>query len=340
MDKFEKSPDWLSRGRFLFMNENQIDKTYLTDLQKIKETISENRYKALVVVNSAMIMTYYKIGTIINERKEWGNKYIRRLSEGLKEYGRGYSYAQLKRMSQFAKTFTIDEIGSQVGTQIPWRTIVEIISKSSSKEEILWYIEQTNKNRWSRRMVIEQFRYKAYERKTIEPLVTETVAKDEELKEVFKDTLSFDFLEKLEIKDERDIKDRLLDGIISFLRELGPSFALVDREHKIVTPTGKNYYIDLLMYHIRIHAYVVIELKIGEFQPSDIGQLQFYINAIDDLEKGEVDNPTIGILLCKTADSYVVKTTLKTSTAPIGVSKYKMLEDLPEYLLERMKEIE
>ena len=321
------------------MNENQIDKSYLTDLQKIKETISENRYKALIVVNSAMIMTYYKIGTIINERKEWGNKYIRRLSEDLKEYGRGYSYAQLKRMSRFANLFTVNEIGAPSVGQIPWSTIITIIEKSSFKEEMVWYINQTYENRWSRRMVVEQFRYKAYERKIIEPLVTETVAKDKGLKEIFKDTLSFDFLEKLDVKDERDLKDKLLDCIISFLRELGPGFALVDREHKLVTPTGKNYYIDLLFYHIRIHAFVVIEVKIGEFQPSDIGQLQFYINAVDDLEKGKDDNPTVGLLLCKTADSYVVKTTLKTSSVPMGVSKYKTLDDLSGYLLERMKEI-
>ncbi len=322
------------------MIENKIDKSYLTDLKKIKETISENRYKALVVVNSAMIMTYHKIGTIINERKEWGNKYIKRLSEDLKEYGRGYSYAQLKRMSQFAKKFSIDEIGSQVGTQIPWRTIVEIISKSSSKEEMLWYIDQTHKNKWSRRTVIEQFKAKSYERKLIAPQVTEIVEKDVQLKQVFKDTLSFDFLGKLEIKDERDLKDRLLERIIFFLQELGPGFSLVGKEYKLMTPTGKNYYIDLLMYHTKIHAYVVIEMKIGEFHPSDIGQLHFYINAINDLEKGEIDNPTIGILLCKSADNYVVKTTLEGISAPIGISKYKLLEDLPNYLLEKMKSIE
>ena len=322
------------------MKDNQLDKFYLMDLQAIKETIRENRCKALVVVNSAMIMTYYRIGMIINARKEWGNKYIRRLSNDLREYGSGYSYAQLIRMSQFAKHFSFDEISSPPANQIPWTTINEIITKSTSKEEMLWYVNQAYINRWSRRMVAEQFKAKAYERKLIEPLITETVAKDEGLKEIFKDTISFDFLEKLDVKDERDLKDRLLDCVISFLRELGPGFALVDREHKLVTPTGKNYYIDLLMYHIRIHAYVVIEVKIGEFQPSDIGQLQFYIHAMDDLEKGEGDNPTIGLLLCKTADSYVVKTTLKTSSLPIGVSKYKMLDDLPEYLLERMKEIE
>ena len=322
------------------MEEKQLDKSYLTDLQKIKETISENRYKALVVVNSAMIMTYYKIGTIINERKEWGNKYVQRLANDLKEYGRGFSFENLRRMSLFASIFTENEIWSQPVTKIPWGTIIQIITKSSSKEEMFWYINQTHENKWSRRMVIEQFRYKAYERKIIERLVTETVAKDEELKEVFKDTLAFDFLEKLEIKDKRDLKDKLLDNVVSFLQELGPGFALADREHKLITPTGKSYYIDLLMYHTKIHAYVVVEVKIGEFQPSDIGQLHFYINAINDLEKTDIDNQTVGILLCKTADSYAVKTTLDGIAAPIGISKYKLLEDLPNYLLEKMKTIE
>ena len=322
------------------MEDKTIDKSYLLNLQKIKETISENRYKALVVVNSAMIMTYHKIGTIINERKEWGNKYIQKLAEDLKEYGRGYSYPQLKRMSRFAKTFTEDEIGSRAVIQIPWRTINEIMNKSSSKEEMLWYVDQTYQNKWSKEKVAEQFKIKAYERKLVEPQVSEVVKKDEELKQVFKDTLSFEFLGKLKIKDERDLKDRLVDNIILFLRELGPGFSLVGREYKLVTPTNKNYYIDLLMYHTRIHAYVVIEVKIGEFHPSDIGQLHFYINAINDLEKTDIDNQTIGILLCKTADSYAVKTTLDGINAPIGITKYKLLEDLPNYLLEKMKSIE
>ena len=317
-----------------------IDESYIRDLQTIKETITENRYKALVVVNSAMIMTYHTIGTIINKRKEWGNKYIQRLAEDLKEYGRGYSYAQLKRMSRFAKLFPIEEIGAPPVGQIPWTTFCVIMEKSSSKEEMLWYMNQTYKNRWSRRMVVEQFKIKTYERKLIEPQVTEVVRKNEQLKDIFKDTLSFDFLGNVKIKDEKDLKDKLLDRIVSFLQELGPGFALVGREYKLVTPTNKNYYIDLLMYHTKVHAYVVIEVKIGEFQPCDIGQLQFYINAIDDSEKEDIDNPTIGLLLCKTADSYVVKTTLRTSNVPIGVSKYKLFDDLPEYLLERMREIE
>ena len=322
------------------MDSKLLENNYLNDLQEIKETIKENRYKALVVVNSAMILSYHKIGTVINRRKVWGNKYIQRLAEDLKEFGKGYSYEQLKRMSQFASVFSEDEIRSQAATQIPWTTINEIIFKSSSKEEMLWYINQAYKNRWSRRIVKEQFKVKAYERKLIEPQATEMVEKDEELKQVFKDTLSFEFLGKLEIKDERDLKDKLLDNIVLFLQELWPGFSLVGREYRLVTPTNKSFYIDLLMYHVKIHAYVVIEVKIGDFEPSDIGQLQFYINAINDLEKTKVDNPTVGLLLCKTADSYVVKTTLQGMSTAIGVSKYKMFDELPNYLLEKMKEID
>ena len=322
------------------MDNEIIDKSYLSDLQEIKQSIRENRNKALVVVNSAMIMTYYQIGTIINKRKEWGNKYIQRLAEDLKEYGKGFSFDNLRKMAQFASIFTKDEIWLQPVTKIPWGTIIEIMSKSSSKEEMLWYIDQTHKNRWSRSQVKEQFKLKSYERKLIEPQVSEIVEKNENLKDIFKDTLVFEFLGPNSIKTESDLKEKLLDNTIMFLQELGPGFSLVSKEYKLVTPTNKNYYIDLLMYHTKIHAYIVIEVKIGEFHPSDIGQLQFYISAIDDMEKTEVDNPTVGLLLCKNADTYVVETTLKVTNAPIGVSKYKLLEDLPNYLIERLKMVE
>ena len=127
-----------------------ITNDYLCDLKKIKETIRTNQNKAMVIVNSAMIMTYYEIGTIINMRKTWGSKYIQKLSEDLKEYGKGYSVQNLKFMSQFANEFYNDRIGLQVASQIPWFTLVRIIIKSKSHEEMLWYINQTHKNGWSR----------------------------------------------------------------------------------------------------------------------------------------------------------------------------------------------
>ena len=121
-----------------------------------------------------------------------------------------------------------------------------------------------------------------------------------------------------------------------FLQELGTGFALVGREYRILTPTGKHFYIDLLMYHTKIHAYVVIEAKIEDVAPADFGQLNFYVNAIDDLEKTENDNETVGILLCKAADKYVVETSFKGLKTPLGFSKYKLLEDLPKYLTNKL----
>lgn len=310
-----------------------IEKDYLTDLNIIKETIRTNQNKAMVVVNSAMIMTYYEIGTIINQRKRWENKYIERLSNDLKEYGKGYSISNLKYMLQFANEFTINEISHQVGGHIPWRTIIEIMQKSNSHEEMIWYINQTHKNGWSRSMVLNQIAMKSYERSLISPTTTETVVSSNDLtNELFKDTYVFDFLDKEKIKTEKDLKNQMIDNIIKFLQELGPGFTLAGKEYKLTTPTGKDFYIDLLMYHTKIHAYVVIEVKIGEFDPKDIGQLEFYVNAIDDLEKTDIDNDTIGLLLCKDADRYVAETTLKKNHLSLGISKYKLIEELPEYL--------
>ncbi len=287
----------------------------------------------MVVVNSAMIMTYYEIGTIINQRKRWGNKYIERLSNELKEYGKGYSISNLKYMMQFANEFTINEISHQVGGHIPWRTIIEIMQKSNSREEMIWYINQTHKNGWSRSMVLNQIVMKSYERSLISPTTTETVVSSNDLtNELFKDSYVFDFLDKEKIKTEKDLKNQMIDNIIKFLQELGPGFTLAGKEYKLTTPTGKDFYIDLLMYHTKIHAYVVIEVKIGEFDPKDIGQLEFYVNAIDDLEKTDIDNDTIGLLLCKDADRYVAETTLKKNHLSLGISKYKLIEELPEYL--------
>ena len=312
-------------------NNNILEKDYFNDLNKIKETIWQNQNKAMVYVNNQMILTYYEIGTIINQRKTWGSKYIQNLANDLKEYGKGYSVQNLKRMSQLARIFTNNEISSQVVSQIPWGTLMNtIIPKSKSHEEMLFYINETYKNGWS--MVLNQIEMKAYERSLIEPNTTTVVKSNDLTNELFKDTYVFNFLNKNNIKNENDLKNQLIDNIIKFLNELGPGFSLVGKEYKIVTPTNKEFFIDLLMYHTKIHAYVVIEVKIGEFNPADLGQLIFYVNAIDELEKTDGDNETIGLLLCKDADKFVAETTLKNSLMKLGISKYKLIEELPEYL--------
>jgi predicted nuclease of restriction endonuclease-like (RecB) superfamily len=323
------------------MNKEMLEKDYFNDLNKIKETIRQNQNKAMVYVNSQMIMTYYEIGTIINQRKTWGSKYIEILANDLKEYGKGYSLQNLYRMSQMSQEFSRDEIISQPVREIPWGTLVNVIlPKSKSHKEMLWYINATHKYGWSRAMVMNQIEMKAYERSLIEPDTTDIVKSDDSLKELFKDTIVIDFLDKNKLKTEKDLKNQMIDNIIKFLNELGPGFSLVGKEYKLTTPTDEEFYIDLLMYHTKIHAYVVIEVKLGKFKPEHLGQLIFYVNAVDDLERTEGDNETIGLLLCKDADNYVAKTSLNKSLLKLGISKYKIMEELPEYLEKRLKEIE
>ena len=315
-----------------------IEKDYLNDLKQIKQTIRTNQNKAMVVVNSAMILTYYEIGTIINQRKVWGNKYIKRLSNDLKEYGSGYSTQNLYRMSQVAKEFSKDELFSQPAREIPWFTLVEIMHKSNSHKEMLWYINQTHKNGWSRSMVLNQFKLKAYERSLIEPETSPDIATSNELtNELFKDTYVFDFIDINNIKSEKELQKTLLQNITKFLIELGNGFSFVAEKFKLKVEDD-FYEIDLLFYHIPSHSYVVIELKTTKFKPEYIGQLLFYTNYIDAYVKSELDSNTIGIVLCPEANGFICKTTLM-NTKNIAISKYKFINELPEYLERKLREI-
>ncbi len=312
---------------------------YLNDLKEIKETIRDNQNKAMVIVNSAMIMTYYEIGVIINKRKTWGSKYIQKLSEDLKEYGKGYSYEQLKKMSQIAAEFTLDEIRLQPVTQIAWSTLSTIIvPKSNSHEEMLWYINETYKHGWSRNMVLNQFALKAYERSLIEVDTTTAIKSDDSLNELFKDTYVIDFIDRNKIKTEKDLKDGLIDNIVKFIQELGEDFAFVGKEYKLNIPDDEECFIDILFYHLELHAYIVIEVKNTKFKPDDLGQLLFYVNSIDKLKKRSIDSETIGLLLCLDSNEFKVKTTLEGINKKIGVSKYKFIDEIPEYINKRLKE--
>ena len=213
-------------------NNELIDKDYFKDLQEIKEAIRTNQNKAIVVVNSAMIMTYYEIGTIINKRKTWGSKYIKNLANDLKNYGKGYSYDNLYRMAQFASYFEYDEIMEQPVPKIAWGSLLTIMKKASSHKEMLWYINETYKNGWSKSMVLNQIAMASYERSLIEPTTSNITKSNDLSNELFKDTYVFDFLDKNSIKNEKGLKDQMIDNIIKFLQELGPGFCLVGKDYK------------------------------------------------------------------------------------------------------------
>ena len=218
------------------MNKEMLEKDYFNDLNKIKETIRQNQNKAMVYVNSQMIMTYYEIGTIINQRKTWGSKYIENLAKDLKEYGKGFSRANLFEMMKFASNFTYDDIIHQPGGQIPWRIIIEVMSKSKTHDEMIWYINATHKNGWSRAMVMNQIEMKAYERSLIEPDTTDIVKSDDSLKELFKDTIVIDFLDKNNTLDKVPF-----NAVVTLLEDKETNFCLmVANTHRHWDPAFKD----------------------------------------------------------------------------------------------------
>ncbi len=216
---------------------NILEKDYLDDLNKIKQTIKSNQAQAMVIVNRTMILTYYQIGKIINQRKKWGNKFIERLSIDLKDYGKGYSLDNLSRMARFAMELTKKEIVAQGVPQIPWGKIIAILQKSRSHEEIIWYINETYRNHWSRSIVLNQFKHKAYERNQIKPTtsIPEESLTSNKITNLFKDTYDFDFLNIVSIKNERELQRTLIGNISDFILELGTGFSFVAEKYKLRT---------------------------------------------------------------------------------------------------------
>ena len=261
-----------------------------------------------------------------------GNKYIQRLAEDLKGY-KGFSYDSLKRMAQFSNEFSRIEIREQVVPHIPWGTILEIMKKSNSHDEMLWYINEAYSNGWSRNMVLNQFKLKAYQRSLLEPSTSSNITHNNN-SELFKDTYVFDFIDIHNINNERELQSSLLQNISKFILELGNGFSFVAEKYKL--KVNEEYYeIDLLFYHIPTHSYVVIELKTTKFKPEYIGQLLFYTNYMDAYIKSENDSNTIGMVLCPEADGFICRTTLM-NTRNMAISRYKGLEELPEYLSKRL----
>ena len=323
---------------------NDIDNNYLTELQRIKDTIRSNQNKAMVIVNTQMILTYYEIGSIINKNKSWGNKYIQRLSEDLKDYGKGYSFRNLQYMRKLADLFTKDEIVQQVVAQIPWRTNMKLMDKLNTQEERLWYAHKTIENGWSSNVLDFQIQNRLIERtgKSVNNFPVALPPADSDMaNQIFKDPYLFDFLGTDMPRREVEIERQLTEHIQNFLLELGQGFAFVGRQVHLEVG-GDDFYIDLLFYHLKLLCYVVIELKACDFEPGFISQLNMYQNVVNDILRHPNDNPTIGLLLVKGKNQTVVEYSLAGYQNPIGVAEWKnqMVKALPEELKSSLPSIE
>lgn len=330
-------------------NKININK-YKLLLENVKQEVLNTQYKAIYAVNKELMFMYWHIGKIILENNQWGNKFIDNLSMDLKmEFPevKGFSIRNLKYMRKFAKEYPDFQFVQEVLAQITWYHNIILMDKIDDIEERKWYIKETVQNGWSSNILKMQIDSNVYERQALAEKITNfkltlpSVQSDLAI-QTMKDPYLFDFISIKGKVKELEIENAMINKIKDVLIELGKGFAFVGSEYKLEVGE-KEYFIDLLFYHLKLKCYIVVELKAREFEPTDAGQLNFYLSAVDDLIKDKDDNATIGLLLCKGKDNFTAEYALKDINKPIGVSEYKLLEDIPEYLqsqLPRAEDIE
>ncbi len=325
------------------MNSNE----YLEIVKSIRDEIKVAQYKAAVSVNRELIMLYYNIGRVINEHKSWGNKFIDNLAADIKlsfPSATGYSVRNLKYMAKFAELYPDEEIVQATLAQITWYHNIALMDKVKDTKVALWYAEQTANHGWSRNVLVHQIESGLYERQVIADKISNfenrlASPQSELAVQTMKDPYVFDFIPFREDMVERDIEQALVQDITKLLLELGTGFAFLGNQYHI-NVGGDDFYIDLLFYNLNLRCYVVIELKTGEFKPEYAGQLNFYLSAVDGILKKETDNPSIGLLLCKSKNDLVAEYALKDMSKPIGVSEYKITSSLPEDLEKQLPSVE
>ena len=312
------------------INQMIDEKEYIDELTIIDKRIEETYRQVYAYSNPKLIMLYYDIGRYINKHKTWGSEYVKRLSNDLK-HRKGMSYDNLYRMAKFENVFTREEIVAQAVPQIPWGHIVTIMSKCESKESRLWYINKTYENSWSRSVLIKQIKAKAYERNTIEPIVSKGIKEyDNKLIEEIVKANYYLPIKSNEINNEKELKEQMMNKLIELLQEVGKGNAFVGREYKI-QGGKKTFYIDLLFYNYLLHSFLVIEVKIGEYKPEYYGQLKNYVLLVDQELKNSIDNKTIGVLICRDGDRNIIKTTFDNDNVPLVFSRYVLEDKLNEY---------
>ena len=332
------------------MNDREIIESmdYAKVFNELKKDVRASQLRAMRSVNTELIMLYHRIGTyILNLQKKqgWGSKVIDQLSKDLKSTFpemKGFSVTNLKYMRLFAAEYTKDEISQQAADQLPWFHIVRIITALKSKEIRKFYITKSVENNWSRNILIDNLKSKLHERQgkaitNFKNRLPKDLAYAAE--NYLQDPYNWDFLSLHDEAVEREIENSIIKHIERFLIDLGSGFSFVGRQYKLIV-SDTAYYIDLLFYHLRLHSYVVVELKAGEFKPEYAGKLNFYLSAVDDLVKQPGDNPSIGLLLCKEKNNIVAEYALKDINKPIGLAEYKLGEAIPKDLKTALPSIE
>lgn len=320
---------------------------YILFFEQLKSRVQQAQLKASLAVNSELIFLYWDIGKSIVEKQEqegWGTYVIEKLCKDLQNAFpgmQGFSRANVFNMRSFYLTYAkVQQAVGQINTlpivNIPWGHNILIITKIKDLQEQLWYAEQTIKHGLSRAALEDWIKSKAYKRhgKAITNFAQQLPEPQSLLaQETLKDPYNFDFLTLDAGFRELELEQGLVDHIQKLLLELGKGFAFIGRQYHLEI-AGDDYYLDLLFYHIQLRCYCVVELKTTDFKPEYAGKLNFYLSAVDDMLKHSTDNPSIGILLCKSKNKLKVEYALRDIRKPIGIAEYitKTLEKLPKKL--------
>lgn len=324
--------------------QNQIF-NYAALLKQVKARVTLAQKKAIYTANEEMLSMYWDIGKLLYESQQqigWGNNALEQLSNDLKnDYPKvkGFSSRNCRCMVQFYKEYNQEltiwqqpvaklEISNLIlpVRRLSWSHNIILMQKVKDIKARYWYMIQCLKDGWGRNFLTEAINQDYYHRygalaNNFDATLPEIQAK--QVKETLKDPYIFDMLTFTDEYDERDVELGLVKHIEKFLLQMGAGFAFMGRQYHIEV-SGKDFYIDILMYDAFLHRYLVVELKKGEFQPEYIGKLNFYCSAVDDILCRKGDNQTVGLLLCQNKDRIMAEYALRDVHKPIGISDYEL----------------
>ena len=346
------------------------DDRYTNWVKELKERYRRSQMKASVAVNTGMLLYYWGLGRDIvamQAENTYGFGFYPTLSRDMRRAipdSRGFSETNLRYMRRFYELFPqgsgsddsglrreeqiLPQVGAESGVvkhetilpqpgaelfSVPWGHIKLLINKcKGDRGKAMFYVHKVVENNWSRAVLANFIDTNLYERqgKAVSSFAATLPAPQGDLaQEITRDPYNFDFLAIRERYDERELKDALMDNITRFLLELGTGFAFVGREYRVQIGQNERW-IDMLFYHIRLRCYVVLEVKVTDFDPAYMGQLGTYVVAVNHQLKTDEDNPTIGLLVCKSLDKVEAQYALESTSQPIGVSGYELSKLIPE----------
>ena len=332
------------------MTTNTAD--YRQWLSELKTRFRQVQLRAAVAVNTAMLQFYWELGADMVAKQTqfaWGSGFLNQLSADLmREFPevKGFSKRNLEQIRRWYSFWNASpSIAQQAASQlmgVPWWHHVTILTKCKQPDEALYYVQATQTYGWSRSVLTHQIESGLWQRegKAITNFAHTLPAVQSDLaRQLLKDPYQFDFLSLTPEHTERELETALIEHVTQFLLELGAGFAYMGRQVPLQVGE-RDFFLDLLFYHARLHCYVVVELKTVDFEPEFAGKLNFYLKAVDEQLRREGDQPTIGLLLCKSKDRLVAEYALSDIQKPMGLSTYTLSHTLPEALRGQLPSIE